>query len=316
MKKLFTVLSILLICLSLTGCKKDERIHVGIIQIAQFEALDNASQGFIDALKEEFGDNIVIDLKNASGDSTNCATIASSFVAEGVDLIMANATPSLIAAANATANIPILGTSVTEYSVALGLDNFNGIVGGNISGTSDLASLDNQAQMILDLFPDTKKVGLIYCSAEPNSLYQVKVVKEYLESKGIEAKSYPFADSNDIASIAQSACEENDVIYVPTDNTAAANGSKIGEYALSSNTPVICGEIGTCIPCGGVATFTIDYYELGYTTGQMAIKILKDHADISKMPIEYYANPKKMYDKELALKYGINIPSDYVEIEK
>ena len=311
MKKLL----VLLLTLLLVGCSNSKKtINVGVIQYMQHEALDNATQGFIDALKEEYGDGVYVDVKNASGDASTCATIATSMVADGVDLIMANATPALQAAAHATDSIPVLGTSVTEYGVALDIDDFNGTVGNNVSGTSDLAPLDEQAQMIIDLVPNAKVVGLLYCSAEANSIYQVKVVEEYLKSKGIEVKLFSFADSNDVAAVASQTCSEVDALYVPTDNTCASYGTVIANAANENSTPIITGEKDTCKVCEGLATLSIDYYELGVTTGKMAIKVLNGEADIKDMPIEYYGNPTKMYIKKTADKLGIEMPSEYIEI--
>ena len=173
---------------------------VGICQLVQHEALDAATQGFIDALNEALPGQVEFQNKNASGDNANCSTIVNGFVSDGVDLIMANATPALQAAQSATNEIPVLGTSVTEYGVALGLTDFSGTVGGNISGTSDLAPLDQQADMIVEWMPDAKKVGLLYCSAEANSQYQVDEVQKYLEAKGVTATQYAFSDSNDLSS--------------------------------------------------------------------------------------------------------------------
>ena len=310
MKKV--LLSICLLLLVLTGCgEKESKPKVGIIQLVQHEALDNATQGFIDALKEAMGDDIIIeDVKNASGDIGTCSVMATDLVAEGVDLIMANATPALQAAAHATNTIPILGTSVTEYSVALDLDNYDGIVGGNVSGTSDLAPLDEQAQMILDLLPNTKSVGILYCSAEANSLYQVKAVKEFLEGKGVTVNTHAFTDSNDVDAVAKAACNENDALYIPTDNTCASNGEVIKNAASENAIPIIVGEKECCIAVGGLATLSIDYYELGKTTGNMAARILKGE-DISTMKVEYYANPVKMISSSKANEFGITIPSDY-----
>lgn len=315
MKKFLTVLVTLLILVSLVGCGTKKKT-VGVIQLVQHEALDKATQGFVDVLKEAFGDEIVIDVKNASGDSATCATIASSFVADGYDLILGNATPALQAAAHATDKIPVLGTSITEYGVALDIDNFNGLVGGNVSGTSDLAPLSDQAQMIIDLFPSAKKVGLLYCSGEPNSVYQVKVVKEYLESKGLQTSLYAFADSNDVATIAKAACEESEVLYIPTDNTCASNGGIISAAATEANVPIIAGEESIMIACDAVASFSIDYYQLGRATGEMAVKILKGQAKVSEMKIEYYLTPEKKYIPSVATKYNVNIPSDYKAVNK
>ncbi|MBQ7429191.1 MAG: ABC transporter substrate-binding protein [Butyrivibrio sp.] len=288
---------------------------VGICQLVQHVALDAATQGFKDVLTEEFGDQVVFDEQNAAGDSAQCSTICTGFASNGVDLILANATPALQSAASATADIPILGTSITEYGVALDIDNFDGTVGGNISGTSDLAPLDQQADMVVELFPDAQKVGILYCSSEANSVYQADTVKAALEEKGIEVTVYTFSDSNDVASVTESACAENDVLYIPTDNTAASCTGAISNVALPAGVPIVCGEEGICQGCG-VATLSIDYYELGRTTGEMAVKILKGEANVSEMPIEYYANPVKKYNKEICDQLGITVPDDYVAIEE
>ncbi|MBQ6419642.1 MAG: ABC transporter substrate-binding protein [Clostridia bacterium] len=286
---------------------------VGICQLVQHEALDAATKGFKDALTEALGDSVTFDEQNAAGDSATCATIVNSFVSKNVDLIMANATPALQAAYNATETIPVLGTSITEYGTALELSDFNGTVGGNVSGTSDLAPLDEQAQMLVDLFPDAQKVGLLYCSGEPNSAYQVKVVREELEAKGIEVTDYSFADSNDINAVLNKAVTEVDVIYIPTDNTAANSAELIGNIVREAKIPVIAGEEGICKACG-VATLTISYYDLGVKTGEMAARILKGEADISTMAIEYAPVTKK-YNKAIADELGIEIPEDYEAIE-
>ena len=311
MKRLLVVCLMLL----LVGCSSEKKISVGVIQFMQHDALDSATKGFVDVLVQEYGGKINIDVQNASGDSAVCATIATNFVADGYDLIMANATPALQAAAHATNEIPVLGTSVTEYGVALDIDNFDGLVGSNVSGTSDLAPLTEQAQMIIDLVKDVKTVGLLYCSAEANSIYQVKVVKEYLEEKGLTVEMYPFADSNDVASVSSQACSEIDALYIPTDNTCASYGTVIANAANENNTPIIAGEKDTLITCEGLATLSIDYYELGKTTGQMAVKILKGETKASEMPIEYYENPTKMYLEANSKKLGIEVPSGYVKIE-
>ena len=313
MKKLLLVICLFLMLAGCSSGKSDVK-RVGVIQLVQHDALDKATQGFVDALNNEFADKVVVDIKNASGETANCNTIATNFVAEDVDLIMGNATPALQAAAHATDKIPVLGTSVTEYGVALGIDNFNGTVGNNVSGTSDLAPLDEQAQMIVDLFKDVKTVGILFCSAEANSKYQVSEMEKFLGEKGITVKNYSFADSNDVQAVAEQACSEIDVLYVPTDNTCASYGSVIANAANENNTPIITGEKDTCKVCEGLATLSIDYYELGRTTGKMAVKILNGE-DVSKMAIEYYDNPTRMYLKATADKLGIIVPGDYKPIE-
>ena len=286
---------------------------VGVCQLVQHEALDAATQGFVDALTEELGDAVTIDVQNASGDSVNCGTIVNGFVSRGVDLIMANATPALTAAVSATADIPILGTSITAYGVALDIDDFNGTVGGNVSGTSDLADLQAQAQMILDWFPETKIVGLLFCSAEPNSRYQIDEVRKALEAQGVTCEEFAFTDSNDVSSVTQKAADSSDVVYIPTDNTAASNTEAIANVLLPAGVPAICGEEGLCRGCG-VATLSISYYDLGVTTGKMAAKILKGEANISEMPVEYTdATPK--YNASICDQLGITPLDGYEAID-
>ncbi len=287
---------------------------VGICQLVQHDALDAATQGFIDALNEALPGQVEFQNKNASGDSANCSTIVNGFVSDGVDLIMANATPALTAAAAATSDIPILGTSITAYGVALDIDDFNGTVGGNISGTSDLADLEAQANMITEWFPDAQKVGLLFCSAEPNSRYQIEEVAKYLSDKGIETQEFAFTDTNDVASVTQSAADYADVVYIPTDNTAASNTEAIANVLVPAGVPAICGEEGICKGCG-VATLSISYYDLGVTTGKMAAKILTGEADISEMPIEFTeATPK--YNASMCETLGITPLDGYTAIEE
>ena len=316
MKKVIAiVLAVMMLC-AVTACggeSADDTYTVGICQLVQHPALDAATQGFKDALTEALGDKVKFEEGNASNDSANCATIVNGFVSGGVDLILANATPALQAAASATDSIPVLGTAVTEYGVALSIDNFNGTVGNNISGTSDLAPLDQQADMITELFPDAKNVGILYCSGEPNSVYQAKVVKDCLEKKNIKVEVYTFADSNDVSTVTSSACANSDVIYIPTDNTAASCTEAISAVALPAGVPIVAGEEGICKGCG-VATLSIDYYELGRTTGQMAVKILKGEANVSEMPIEDYPNPVKKYNADIASKLNVTIPEGYTAI--
>lgn len=292
----------------------EKAYQVGVIQLVQHPALDAATQGFQDVLKEKLGDQVTIDVQNAANDSATCSTMATQMVSSNVDLIMANATPALQAAASATSEIPILGTSVTEYGVALSIDNFNGTVGGNISGTSDLPPLDQQAAMVTELVPDAKTVGILYCSGEPNSVYQAEVVKAELEKAGLTVNTYTFADSNDVAAVTTTACNESDVLYIPTDNTAASCTEAINNVAQPAGVPIIAGEEGICKGCG-IATLSIDYYELGRTTGEMAVKILTGESDISAMPVEYYPSPVKKYDADRAAALGITIPDGYTAIE-
>ena len=292
----------------------EETYNVGICQLVQHVALDSATQGLKDALTDELGDAVTFDEQNAQGDSNTCSTIVNSFVSNDVDLILANATPALQAAQAATDTIPILGTSVTEYGVALGIDGFDGTVGTNISGTSDLAPLDEQAAMLNELFPDAKNVGLLYCSAEANSQYQVDTVQAALEELGYTCEQYAFSDSNDLSAVCTTAADESDVMYVPTDNTAASNTEIISNICVPAGVPIIAGEEGICAGCG-VATLSIDYYDLGVATGKMAAKILTGESKVEEMPIEYAPEFTKKYNATLCEELGVTIPDDYVAIE-
>ena len=289
--------------------------NIGICQLVQHEALDAATQGFQDALTELLGEeNVKFDLQNASGDSATCATIVNQFVSSDVDLILANATAPLQAAAAATNEIPILGTSITDYATALSIDDWTGVTGTNISGTSDLAPLDQQADMLHELFPDAKNVGILYCSAEPNSAYQSQTIQGYLKDYGYECTEYTFADSNDIASVVNNAIATSDVIYIPTDNTAASNTTIIQNICQPAGIPIIAGEEGICSGCG-VATLSISYYDLGYKTGEMAYEILVNGADVSQTAVEFAPNVTQKYNAANCEALGITVPDDYVAIE-
>ena len=316
MKKLIAVMLAVLMIVTMTACtaaKDDGTYVIGICQIAPHDALDAATNGFKDALTEAFGEKVTFKVENAGGEYNNCATIVDGFVAEGVDLILANATAPLQAAKAATATIPILGTSVTDYASALNISGWTGTVGGNVSGTSDLAPLDQQAAMVKELFPEAKTVGLLYCSAEPNSVYQVEQMKAHLEGLGYTCAEFGFTDVNDLASVTQSACDASDVIYIPTDNTAANNTETIANVVLPAGVPVVAGESGICSGCG-VATLSISYYDLGYTTGQMAVKILKGEADIATMPVKFAPEVTKMYNAANCEALGITVPEGYAPI--
>lgn len=289
---------------------------VGICQLVQHDALDAATQGFKDALTEKLGENgVEFEEQNASGDTANCSTIINGFVSSDVDLILANATAPLQTATQATSDIPILGTSVTDYATALDISDWTGTVGGNVSGTSDLAPLDQQAAMIQELFPDAKNVGLLYCSAEANSVYQCDVIEGYLTDAGYTVTRYAFTDTNDVTSVAQTAADASDVIYIPTDNTAASNTEAIANVVLPAKVPVVAGEEGICKGCG-VATLSISYYDLGYQTGTMAYQILAEGADISTMPVEFAPNVTKKYNAANCEALGITPPEGYEAISE
>ena len=311
--KLFALLPF--IAMALTGCNNaNSKFNIGICQLVTHPALDAATKGFIEAVEEGLGkNNVTFDRQEAAGDPATCVTIANSFVNKNVDLILANATPALQACANSTVKIPILGTSITEYGVALSLDNFDGVVGGNISGTSDLAPLDEQANMFGTLLPEAQKIGLLFCSAEPNSLYQVNTVEAILKDKGLTTERISFADSNELPSVLTAKISSLDALYIPTDNTCADNATAIDAICRPEKLPIICGEENICKACG-IATLSIDYFNLGKKTGQMAVEILKEGKDISKMPIAYDENPVFKFNSEICEELNITVPDNYVAI--
>lgn len=287
--------------------------HIGVCQLVEHEALDAATQGFQDALKDKLGENnVVFDVQNAQGEETNCATICTGFVSDNVDLILANATASLQAASAATNSIPIVGTSITDYATALNADDWNGTSGTNITGTSDLAPLDQQEAMIKELVPDVTQVGIVYCSAEANSVFQANQIEAALEKDGIAYKEYSAADSNEIQSVVTKAVSECDCLYVPTDNTMAANVDIIKNVTVPAGIPVIAGEEGICQ--GALATLSISYYDIGQAAGEMAYEILVNDKDPGTMEIEYASATTKEYNADVADALGISIPDDYVKL--
>lgn len=291
----------------------DKTYNIGICQLVQHEALDAATDGFKKALKDKLGDKVKFDEQNAAGDAPTCSTICTSFVTNNYDLILGNATAALQAAVSSTDSIPVLGTSVTDYGTALDISDWNGVTGKNVSGTTDLAPLDQQAKCIKELFPDAKNIGIIYCSSEPNSIYQSTTITKYLEDEGYKIKEYTFADSNDVASVTKSACDASDVIYIPTDNTAASCTEAINNVAGPAKTPIFAGEEGIAKGCG-VATLSISYYDLGYETGEMAYDILVNDADITKMEVKTAPKFTKEYIADRADDLKVTVPDDYEKL--
>ncbi len=293
---------------------------VGVAQLVQHPALDAATNGFkeeLTKLAEADGNKIEFVDENAAGDIPTCATITNGFAADGVDLILANPTPVLQAAAQSTTTIPIVATAVTDFASALDIpeDQWTGATGINVTGTSDLAPLSEQAAMFKTLTPNAKKVGIIYCSAEANSVYQAKVVSEELKKLGIEAKEFTAADTNDIASVVQSACDTCDAIYIPTDNTMAQATGTIEPIVSKANIPVIAGEEGICKGCG-FATLSISYDAIGRNAGKMAYEILKDGKDPATMDIMIPTKDDVIfkYVPERAKALGITVPDEYEEL--
>ena len=320
-RKLLSAALAATMALTLAACGSEEQsadnpdaYTIGICEQMEHVSLSEATRGFKDALTELLGEgNVVFQEQNAGGEQTNCTTIMNGFISDGVDLILANATWPLQAAASATADIPILGTSVTDYGTALGIEDFSGTVGGNISGTSDLVDLEAQAEVLHELFPNAKTVGLLYCSGEPNSVYQIETVRGYLEPMGYTCEVYAFTDVNDLASVTQTACDNCDVIYIPTDNTVAANTETVANVVIPAGVPVVGGDPGICSGCG-VATIATDYYELGRLTGEMAAQILQGETDISTLAVQY-GPMQKLYNSANCEALGVSVPEDYVEVE-
>lgn len=317
-KKIVSILTATALVASLTACgsngSSSKKYTIGICQLMEHEALDAATKGFKDTLTKKLGkDNVEFDEQNAQGESTNCSTICNGFVTSNVDLILANATGALQAATQATADIPILGTSVSDYATALNIKDWKGKTGTNVSGTSDLAPIDQQEAILKEIIPNAKKVGILYCSSEPNSAYQSKLMQEALKKDGIAYKEYTAADSNEIQSVTTTACDECDVLYVPTDNTMASSVNTIKNVAIPAGIPMIAGEKGIC--AAGVATLSIDYYNLGCQTGEMAYDILKNKKKAGDMEVQFAKKLTKMYNAENAKALNITIPDGYEPIE-
>ncbi|MBR3606930.1 MAG: ABC transporter substrate-binding protein [Lachnospiraceae bacterium] len=331
MKKVMALIMAIMMTGSLTACGslaqqaaeettanasvQEQVYQVGICQLVQHEALDAATLGFTEALKEVLGDQVVIEEQNASNDQATCATIINQFVASDVDLIMANATPALQAAIAATDTIPIVATSITDYATALEISDWTGTTGMNVTGTADLAPLEEQAAMILELVPEAKKVAILYCSAEPNSKYQSDIVTGELQKLGIEVEEFTFADSNDVMLVTEAAVAAADVIYVPTDNTVASNTEMINSVAEDAGVPIIAGEEGICKGCG-IATLSIDYYSIGYRAGEMAADILANGADPATMEIDFAEELTKKAMASRCEALGIAVPEGYELIEE
>ena len=324
---LATSMAVAMIGASFAGCKANTENNqnaqaktytVGIAQLVQHEALDAATEGFKEALKEKLGDNVVFVEKDAAGDIPTCATITNGFVADGVDLILANPTPVLQAAAQSTTEIPIVATAVTSFAAALDIDDddWTGATGINVTGTSDLAPLAEQAAMFKELTPNAKKIGIVYCSAEANSVYQAEVITEELKALGYETKDFTASETNDIAQVVQAACDECDALYIPTDNTMASATGTIEPIVTKANIPVIAGEEGICKGCA-VATLSISYKSIGYNAGLMAYDILVNGADPATMDIKVPTKEDVIfkYVPERATALGLTIPDGYEALD-
>ena len=288
---------------------------IGICQQLEHQALDAATEGFKAALVEKLGEEFVeFDYQNAQGEQTNCATIATKFVNDNVDLIMANATTALQACSAATADIPVVGTSVTDF-VSAGVVDSNEAPGRNVTGTSDLAPIDQQIDLLKTLVPDAKKVAILYCSSEANSVFQADMAEAKLTEAGMEVTRYTAADSNDVQQVVTKAVSECDAIYIPTDNTLADNMEIVKNVTVPAKKPVIAGEENMCA-VGGLATLSISYYNLGYNAGLMAYDILVNGQKPASMAIQYADEVTLKYNAEIAEALGMTMPADMVAIEK
>ena len=319
MKKMLAIAIAALMLLSLAACggtaSDDGKYVIGICQMTKHPSLDHASEGFKDAVIAALGeDNVVFKEQDAAGEYATCGVVIDGFIAEGVDMILANSTTPLQVAVSATDEIPILGTSITDYAAALNMSEWTGSVEGNVAGTTDLAPLDQQAAVIAELFPEAQNVGLLYCSSEPNSVYQIRIIGEYLADMGYICTEFAFADVNDMSYVVETACENADVIYIPTDNTCATYTENIANVVLPAGIPVVTGDTSTCA-AAGVATFSISYYDLGRVTGEMAVQILTGEADIADMAIQSAGEAAKMYNPANCEKLGITVPDGYQPVE-
>ena len=291
MKKILVTILTLALLTSVVACSSNKdsgKVTIGLIQYIQHDALDKATEGFKAALKDNGyieGENLVYDDQNAGGEEANCVTIADKFVNEKVDLIFANATPAAQAVANKTTDIPVVITSVTDPESA-GLVDTNENPGGNVTGTSDLTPVENQLDLLVQLLPNAKKVAVMYCGAEDNSIFQAKIAMNYLSELGLTGQETTVSDSNSIQQVVESLIGKVDAIYIPTDNLLASGMATVTLVANKNNLPVIVGESGM-VSNGGLATYGIDYYNLGYKSGEMAVKILKGESKPADMAIEY-----------------------------
>ena len=286
----------------------DKTYRIGVLQLVEHEALDAANEGFVAAL-DESGITYEIDQQNAQGDQSACQTIAAKLVGDGDDLILAIATPAVEACAGATEEIPIVGTAVTDFA-ASNLVESNDAPGGNITGSSDLTPVADQIRMLHTVLPDAKEIGVLWCTAESNSDLQAAMAADACKEYGMTATDYTVSSSNEIQSVVESMIGKVDALYAPTDNTIAASAALVCSTATENNIPVIAGEEGICAGCG-VATLSIRYYDLGYTTGEMAYEILVNGADVSAMEIRIAPRVTKEYNAELCAVLNIAIPEDY-----
>lgn len=311
MKKLLSVLATALVALAvLSGCSKNNgKVKIGVLQLVQHDALDANYQGFVDGLAKQGyvdGNNIVIDYQNASGDQSNCVTIAQKFVSDGVDLIFAIATPAAQAVANLTTTIPVVVSSVTDPESA-NLVKSNAMPGTNVTGTSDLTPCAAQISLLKQLLPEAKTVGMLFCSSEENSRFQINLAEAECKRLGLSYVEATVSNTNEVQQVVQSLVGKVDAIYSPTDNMIASSMATVAMVANENRIPVIVGEEGM-VKNGGLATYGLNYYELGKQTAVMAAQILRDKTDPAEMPIQYLTSCDFSYNPDTAAILGIEIP--------
>jgi len=318
LKKIVIIILAIMLVLSFTlvtaGCKTEKNPTIGIIQYVEHVALDSAREGFIDALADNGyvdGENITIDVQNAQADQSNLSTISDRFVADKVDLILAIATPAAQSIAGKTKDIPILGTAITDYEAAKLVDS-NEAPGGNVSGTTDMNPIREQIELLVQLVPDAQTIGVIYTSSEDNSIVQAQIAREVIEEMGLTYTEVTITNSNDVQQAVQSIVEDCDALYLPTDNILASSMPVVAGVTIESKTPVICGESGM-VAGGGLATLGINYYDLGYQTGLMAVKILKGEAEPATMAIESATEFDYAINGDIAEQIGLEIPADLTQ---
>ena len=299
----------LFIILSLLSCKKTSQIKIGVLQLIEHNALDSAYKGFVDGLKEagyEDGKNIIIDYQNAQGEQANCITIGQKFINDKSDLILAIATPAAQAIANMTKDIPILITAVTDPADSK-LVADNNAPGGNVTGTSDLTPVEAQIELLKEIIPNVKTVGLLYCSSEQNSVFQINIAKKKLDATGIKYIDIAISNLNEIQQVIQNIIGKVEAIYTPTDNMIANGMATVALMTEPAKLPVICGEGGMTM-LGGTATYGINYYELGKLTSTQAVSILKGDKKTSEMPIEYLQKFDLVVNTNMIESIGLTIP--------
>lgn len=317
-KRLFALALVAALLIPGLGVFAQEKLPVvGIVQFVEHPALDAAYQGFVDALKDqgyEDGKNITFDYRNAQASPDILAAIADQFIANKVDLILAIATPAALTMAGKTETIPILGTAITDYVVAK-LAKSNEEPGFNVSGTTDMNPIADQIILLQKLVPQAKTVGLLYTGSEPNSVLQAEIATLAIEAAGMQVKEIKINNSNDVQQAITSLVDQVDAIYLPTDNTVASAMPIVGEVTMAKKIPVICGEAGM-VSGGGTATLGISYYNLGWQTGLMAIDVLKNGADVSKMPIQAQTEFEYAFNLENAAAIGLVIPQELLDLVK